>query len=81
MANVIIIEVGLRERNYWHDLGAITSCFYVLASRDLSVRYKQTVIGAAWAGDPAGSDDGDLYLPSSSAASPSCHPTATPLTR
>ena len=49
MADVIIIEAGLQERNYWRDLWRYRELFYVLAWRDLSVRYKQTVIGAAWA--------------------------------
>ena len=49
MADTIIIEAGLQERNYWRDLWRYRELFYVLAWRDLSVRYKQTVIGAAWA--------------------------------
>ncbi len=49
MAGTIIIEAGLQERNYWRDLWRYRELFYVLAWRDLSVRYKQTVIGAAWA--------------------------------
>src|SRR5580704_10813712 len=49
MPNVIVIEAGLQERNYWRDLWRYRELFYVLAWRDLSVRYKQTVIGAAWA--------------------------------
>src|ERR1700728_3403283 len=49
MADVIIIEGGLQERKYWRDLWRYRELFYVLAWRDLSVRYKQTVIGAAWA--------------------------------
>jgi lipopolysaccharide transport system permease protein len=49
MPNVIIIEPGLQERNYWRDLWRYRELFYVLAWRDLAVRYKQTVIGAAWA--------------------------------
>ena len=49
MADTIIIEAGLQERNYWRDLWRYRELFYVLARRDLSVRYKQTVIGAAWA--------------------------------
>ena len=49
MADVIIIEAGLQERNYWRDLWRYRELFYVLAWRDLSVRYKQTVIGVAWA--------------------------------
>ena len=46
---VIVIEAGQHERNYWRDLWRYRELFYVLAWRDLSVRYKQTVIGAAWA--------------------------------
>jgi lipopolysaccharide transport system permease protein len=46
---LIIIEPGRRERHYWHDLWRYRELFRVLAWRDVSVRYKQTVIGAAWA--------------------------------
>lgn len=49
MSDVIIIEPGRQERNYWRDLWRYRELFYVLAWRDLAVRYKQTVIGAAWA--------------------------------
>src|ERR1700732_3962753 len=49
MEDVIVIEPGLQERNYWRDLWRYRELFYVLAWRDLSVRYKQTVIGTAWA--------------------------------
>src|SRR5947209_12151555 len=49
MAEEIIIEPGRYERNYWRDLWRYRELFQVLAWRDLSVRYKQTVIGAAWA--------------------------------
>lgn len=49
MSDVIIIEPGRREQNYWRDLWRYRELFYVLAWRDLAVRYKQTVIGAAWA--------------------------------
>lgn len=49
MSNVIIIEPGRQELNYWHDLWRYRELFYVLAWRDVAVRYKQTVIGAAWA--------------------------------
>jgi hypothetical protein len=49
MPDVIVIEAGLQERNYWRDLWRYRELFYVLAWRDLAVRYKQTVIGAAWA--------------------------------
>jgi lipopolysaccharide transport system permease protein len=45
----LIIEPGRTERRYWHDLWQYRELFRVLAWRDISVRYKQTVIGAAWA--------------------------------
>src|SRR5712671_1781891 len=49
MADVVIIEPGRQERDYWRDLWRYRELFYVLAWRDLAVRYKQTVIGVAWA--------------------------------
>jgi lipopolysaccharide transport system permease protein len=49
MAEVIVIEPGRYERNYWRDLWRYRELFRVLAWRDLAVRYKQTVIGIAWA--------------------------------
>jgi hypothetical protein len=49
MAEIIIIEPGRPERNYWVDLWRYRGLFRVLAWRDLAVRYKQTIIGAAWA--------------------------------
>ena len=49
MPNVIVIEAGRSERHYWLDLWRYRELFRVLAWRDLSVRYKQTVIGVLWA--------------------------------
>ena len=45
----LIIEHGRAEHHYWRDLWQYRELFRVLAWRDISVRYKQTVIGAAWA--------------------------------
>jgi len=45
----IILEPGKSERHYWRDLWHYRELFSVLAWRDLSVRYKQTIIGLAWA--------------------------------
>src|SRR5215467_11040331 len=45
----LIIEAGRAERNYWRDLWRYRELFYFLAWRDILVRYKQTVLGAAWA--------------------------------
>jgi len=49
MTDSIVIEAGRRERHYWLDLWRYRELFRVLAWRDLSVRYKQTVIGVLWA--------------------------------
>jgi lipopolysaccharide transport system permease protein len=49
MQDAIVIEVGRSERHYWLDLWRYRELFRVLAWRDLSVRYKQTVIGVLWA--------------------------------
>src|ERR1700722_2524431 len=49
MPSVIVIEAGRTERHYWRDLWRYRELFQVLAWRDLAVRYKQTVIGVAWA--------------------------------
>jgi lipopolysaccharide transport system permease protein len=45
----LVIERGRAERHYWLDLWRYRELFQVLAWRDIAVRYKQTVIGAAWA--------------------------------
>jgi lipopolysaccharide transport system permease protein len=45
----LIIEPGRAELNYWRDLWRFRELLYFLAQRDLLVRYKQTVIGVAWA--------------------------------
>lgn len=45
----IIIEPGRTEKNYWRDLWRYRELFQVLAWRDCAVRYKQTVLGVAWA--------------------------------
>jgi homopolymeric O-antigen transport system permease protein len=49
MSEVLIIEAGRQDRNYWRDVWRYRELFRVLAWRDLAVRYKQTVIGVAWA--------------------------------
>ena len=45
----IIIEPGRSFRNYWRDLWKYRELFFFLAWRDILVRYKQTIIGIAWA--------------------------------
>ena len=44
----LVIEPGRTEKNYWNDLWRYRELFYILSWRDIRVRYKQTVIGAAW---------------------------------
>lgn len=46
---LLVLEPGRTERNYWSDLWHYRELFAILAWRDVSVRYKQTVIGIAWA--------------------------------
>jgi lipopolysaccharide transport system permease protein len=45
----LVIEAGRTERQYWHDIWRYRELLHILAWRDLAVRYKQTVIGVAWA--------------------------------
>lgn len=47
--HTLIIEPGMAERHYWRDLWRYRELFFVLAWRDVAVRYKQTIIGLAWA--------------------------------
>jgi len=47
--SVLILEAGRAEEHYWRDLWRYRELFSVLAWRDVAVRYKQTVIGVAWA--------------------------------
>ena len=46
---IIVLEAGHSEKNYWTDLWRYRELFLVLAWRDISVRYKQTIIGILWA--------------------------------
>ena len=45
----LVLEAGRAEKHYWSDLWRYRELFHVLAWRDVSVRYKQTIIGIAWA--------------------------------
>ena len=48
-SNVVVLEAGRAERHYWRDIWAYRELFAILAWRDVAVRYKQTIIGVAWA--------------------------------
>ncbi|MBF8176669.1 ABC transporter permease [Herminiimonas contaminans] len=45
----LILTPGATQKKYWRDLWTFRELFLILAWRDISVRYKQTVIGALWA--------------------------------
>jgi lipopolysaccharide transport system permease protein len=47
--HIRVIEPDRTGRTYWRDLWRYRELFLVLAWRDVAVRYKQTVIGIAWA--------------------------------
>jgi len=47
--DILILEPGRTEKNYWNDLWRYRELFIILAWRDISVRYKQTIIGILWA--------------------------------
>jgi lipopolysaccharide transport system permease protein len=46
---MLVIQAGETEGQYWRDLWRYRELFYFLAWRDVLVRYKQTIIGMAWA--------------------------------
>jgi lipopolysaccharide transport system permease protein len=45
----LVIEPGRTVKNYWRDLWQYRELMYFLAWRDIAVRYKQTMVGVAWA--------------------------------
>ena len=47
--DVLVLEAGRAEAHYWRDLWRYRELLWFLACRDISVRYKQAVIGIAWA--------------------------------
>jgi lipopolysaccharide transport system permease protein len=48
-AEELVLEAGRTERHYWRDLWRYRELLYILAWRDIAVRYKQTAVGVAWA--------------------------------
>jgi lipopolysaccharide transport system permease protein len=46
--NVVTIEAGRSDAQYWRDLWRFRELLWFLAWRDILVRYKQTAIGVAW---------------------------------
>jgi lipopolysaccharide transport system permease protein len=45
----LVLEAGRADRQYWHDIWRYRELFFILAWRDVAVRYKQTAVGFAWA--------------------------------
>jgi lipopolysaccharide transport system permease protein len=45
----LVLEAGRTSRNYWRDLWRYRDLLGFLTWRDLVVRYKQTLVGVAWA--------------------------------
>jgi lipopolysaccharide transport system permease protein len=45
----IILEAGRAAKQYWRDLWTYRELLFQLAKRDVSVHYKQTIIGGLWA--------------------------------
>lgn len=45
----LVIRAGRAEEHYWGDVWRYRELFLILAWRDVAVRYKQTLIGVAWA--------------------------------
>lgn len=45
----LVIERGRIAARYWSDLWRYRELLYFLVMRDINVRYKQAVLGAAWA--------------------------------
>jgi lipopolysaccharide transport system permease protein len=48
-SRIIVLKSGSADRHYWTDVWHYRELFAILAWRDVAVRYKQTVIGIAWA--------------------------------
>ena len=46
---LVVIEAGRVQLDYWRDVWRYREVLYFLTWRDLLVRYKQTVVGVAWA--------------------------------
>ncbi len=44
-----VFEAGRSQAHYWQDIWRYRELFYFLAWRDILVRYKQTIMGVAWA--------------------------------
>ena len=48
-APYVVLEAGRADRQYWQDFWRFRELLLILAWRDVSVRYRQTTVGIAWA--------------------------------
>jgi lipopolysaccharide transport system permease protein len=46
--NEVVITAGKSVLHYWKEIWQSRELFWILAKRDIIVRYKQTVLGVAW---------------------------------
>ncbi len=48
MKDITLITGKNKAKNYWLDVFKFRDLLFILAKRDVKVRYKQTILGAAW---------------------------------
>lgn len=48
MTEYTVISAESSSKNYWKDIWKFRDLLFILAKRDVKVRYKQTILGAAW---------------------------------
>ena len=46
---MLALESNFAVRRYWRDIWEYRELFIILAWRNVAVRYKQIIVGAAWA--------------------------------
>jgi lipopolysaccharide transport system permease protein len=47
--SLLVLTPGSAQKQYWRDIWGFRELLFILAWRDITVRYKQTVFGALWA--------------------------------
>lgn len=48
VSNEVLITAGKSSLHYWKEVWQNRELFWILAKRDVIVRYKQTILGVAW---------------------------------
>jgi hypothetical protein len=72
MQHVLVLEAGRAEWRYRRDIWVYRELFVILAWRDVAVRYKQTVVGVAWASLGAIRNDGRHQMAANCLSAPIC---------